>query len=116
MSREPAKQFFDDPIETVKEAASTLSDRGSRQRETAARGLRQAATVLHDNAGKFGGGRASSAAHRVADGIDSTATYLEDHDLSDMKEDMMQMCRRYPAQSLLSALAIGFLLGRALRR
>jgi hypothetical protein len=66
-------------------------------KEAANSGLHKAATVIHD-------------------GIDSTAAYLKDHDIADMGNDAMKVCRKYPAQAILSSLAIGFLVGRVLRR
>jgi len=137
MSRDTS-QFSSNPTETFKEVASdvrdTVSDFASqakdkanqmannaaegagRQRENAAKGLHRAATAIQDNADKLGSGRASEAARKVAGGIDSTASYLEDHDFSDMGKDVMNICRRHPAEAIIASLAIGFLAGRALKR
>src|SRR6185295_1252408 len=84
-------------------------------KENAAKGLHQAASAIHDRAGKIRNSRTSDAAHMVAQGIDSTATYVENHDLSDMGEDVMNVCRKYPVQAILTSLTVGFLLGRAIR-
>ena len=79
--------------------------------------LDRAASTLHENAARVPGGpRAVNAAHRLADGMSATSSYLREHDLEDMRDDALNFCRRYPAQTLISAGAVGFLLGRLLRR
>jgi ElaB/YqjD/DUF883 family membrane-anchored ribosome-binding protein len=138
MSRESTPHFSNDPTDTLKDVASdvrdTVSDFASqtkdkasqmanaasesagRQRENAAKGLHRAASAIQNSADKLGTGRASDAARKVAGGIDSTAAYLEEHDFSDMGKDVMNVCRRHPAEAIITSLAIGFLVGRALKR
>lgn len=138
MSREITPQYPSNPNETLKDVASdvkdtvsdfasqtkdkashlasTASETVSRQRENAAKGLHRAASAIQDNASKLGSGRASDAARKVAGGIDSTASYLEEHDFADMGKDVMNVCRRHPAEAIVASLAIGFLVGRALKR
>ena len=99
------------------QVASTVSDTVGRQRDNVAGGLDRMASTIHEKAGSLPGGqKAANAATSLADGMESTASYLRDHDLKDMRDSMAGMCRKYPAQSLLAAVAIGFLAGRALRR
>jgi hypothetical protein len=90
---------------------SSVSQTMDRQRETAAKGLDKAASSLHD-----GIGSAAKAGHGLADGMVSTASYIRDHNFSDMGNDLMEVCRRHPVQAIVSAAALGFLLGRAVRR
>jgi ElaB/YqjD/DUF883 family membrane-anchored ribosome-binding protein len=138
MSREITPQFPSNPNDTLKDTASDMrdsvtdfasqtkdkasqlassaSETASRQRENAAKGLHRAASAIQDSAGKLGSGRASDAARKVADGIDSTASYIEEHDFADMGKDVMNVCRRHPAEAIITSLAIGFLVGRALKR
>jgi hypothetical protein len=127
MSRESLPNFTSDPVGTVKDAASDLKDRATdmastvadaaaRQRTNAAKGLHTAASAIHDKAEKLGNAKASGAVHKVADGIDTTASYIEDNDFADMGEDVMNVARRHPGKAIITSLALGFLLGRALRR
>jgi len=96
---------------------STVSDTVGRQRDNVAGGLDRVASTIHEKAGSLPGGqKTANAANRLADGMESTASYLRDHDLKDMGDNMAGMYRKYPVQSLLSAAAIGFLVGRALRK
>jgi ElaB/YqjD/DUF883 family membrane-anchored ribosome-binding protein len=137
MSRETTSQFSNNPSEALRDVASDVkesvsdfasqtkdkaaqmanaaAETAARQRENAAKGLHRAASAIHDNADRITG-RASDAAHKVAGGIDTTATYLEEHNFSDMGKDVMDICRRHPAEAIITSLALGFLVGRALRR
>ena len=138
MSRDPMKRFddetfttkntgFDDVKDRVSDMASkvkdkadqvaeTMSEKMDQQRASAADNLKRFASAIHDNAESAPGGpKAVNLTHKVADGMESTASYLRDHDFSQMGKDIMDVCRRYPTQSLVAALAVGFLLGRSRR-
>jgi hypothetical protein len=119
-----AKDFGDkivDVTSKVKEKAGQMADKVSdtvdKTRDQAAEGLDRAASALHDNAEDIPGGpKVVSVAHTVADGMESAAQYLREANFEDMKEGLLETCRKYPGQTLLGALAIGFLVGRAVRR
>jgi ElaB/YqjD/DUF883 family membrane-anchored ribosome-binding protein len=96
------------------ESASETVDR---QRENVSSGLNKAASTLHEKATNIPGGpRAVSAVHRFADGMETTASYLREHDFADIRDDLISLCKRHPVQALVSAVAFGFLLGRSVRR
>jgi ElaB/YqjD/DUF883 family membrane-anchored ribosome-binding protein len=90
---------------------STVSGNLDRQRENAARGLDRAASSLHD-----GVGSAAKMGHGVADGMESTASYLRSHNFGEMGNDVMSLCRKHPVQALVSAAVLGFVMGRLIRR
>jgi len=90
---------------------STMSQTADRQRESAARGLDRAASSLHE-----GIGSAAKMGHGLADGMESTASYLRNHSFGDMGNDVVDLCKRHPVQALVSAAVLGFLVGRAIRR
>ena len=118
---EKLKDRVEDFTSRAKDKASqwttTASETADQQRENAAAGLERAASTVHEKAARMPGGpRAVNAAHRVADGMETTATYLREHNFADMRDDVINVCRRHPAQALLSAAALGFLLGSAIRR
>jgi ElaB/YqjD/DUF883 family membrane-anchored ribosome-binding protein len=97
----------------TKTASETLGQR----RENAAAGLERAASTLHEKAASIPGGpRTEKAAHRFADGMEATAAYLREHEFADMRDDLINVCRRHPTQALISAAAFGFLLGTAIKR
>jgi ElaB/YqjD/DUF883 family membrane-anchored ribosome-binding protein len=97
--------------EKASQFGSTVSQQADRQRENAAKGLDRAASSLHD-----GVGSAAKMGHGVADGMESTATYLRNHSFGDMGNDVMELCRKHPVQALVSAAVLGFLMGRVIRR
>jgi hypothetical protein len=103
--------------EKAGQVAETVSDTVDKTRVHAADGLDQAAATLHEKAGDIAGGpKVTSAAHTIADGMESVAGYLRETNFEDMKESALQTCRKYPVQTLIGALAVGFLVGRAIRR
>lgn len=93
------------------EFGTQVSSNLDRQRENAARGLDRAASSLHD-----GVGSAAKMGHGVADGMESTASYLRDHSFGEMGNDVMALCRKHPVQALVSAAVLGFVMGRLIRR
>ena len=100
------------------QVTSTVSDTMGRQRDNLAGGLDRVASTIHEKSGSLPGvgQKAADAANSLADGMESTASYLRDHNLKDMGNSLTGICRKYPVQSLISALAIGFLAGRAFRK
>src|SRR5262245_14332117 len=100
----------------VGQMADTASKTLDQQRQNAADTIGRAASAVHENADKMPGGhKVANLTHSVADGMESTASYLKRHDLAEMGKDLMDVCRRYPTQSLVAALAVGFLIGRSRR-
>jgi cell division septum initiation protein DivIVA len=80
------------------------------QRVPAAGGLDQTASTLHQQADKVAG-----VAHSAADKIQATADYVRHTDLKGMAEDVQDIVKRYPGQSLAAAAILGFLVARGLR-
>lgn len=127
--QEKTRQTFEDLKESASTTVASLKDRASqvaatvgekfeRQKEKAADRLNTVASTLHDKADSIaaGGTAAANAAHRVADGAESTASYLRDKGARDIGSDIVRVARNHPAEALACALAAGFLLGRASRR
>jgi ElaB/YqjD/DUF883 family membrane-anchored ribosome-binding protein len=118
---EKLKEKIEDIASRARDKAGQWTDAASetvdQQRETVSTGLDRAASTLHEKAERLpGGSQAVNAAHRIADGMESTASYLRQHDFADMRDDLVNVCRRHPVQALISAVAVGFLLGRSVRR
>jgi len=136
MSRDPLDPNFDerrsDNVEKLKDRLEDVASRAKdkaeqwsesasetvdRQRQNVSAGLDRAASTLHEKATNIPGGpKAVSAVHRLADGMETTASYLREHDVADMRDDFISLCKRHPVQALVSAVAFGFLLGRSVRR
>jgi hypothetical protein len=113
--REKASEFTSKVKERANQVGSSVSETVSRQRENAAGGLDRVASTLHNKASSVPA-QAERVAHKVAHGMESTASYLREHDFKDMGQDLVGVAKRHPAKALVSALAVGFLVGRAFKR
>mgnify|MGYP001334895623 FL=1 len=131
-TREQASQTSSDVMEESKRKASEMSSRAKEQfnkametgkskaeqaRVSAADGLERAASKVQETAGRLPGGeRVQGAVRSISTGMERSATYLREHDLTDMQSDVENFVRRHPGQSLIAALAAGFLLAQTIRR
>jgi ElaB/YqjD/DUF883 family membrane-anchored ribosome-binding protein len=79
-------------------------------RETAAGALDATASTLHSR-----GDQLSGAAHSAANKISATAEYVRQTNLKGMAEDVQDILKRYPTQTLVAAAVLGFLVARAFR-
>lgn len=76
-----------------------------------------AASTLHEKADQLpGGDTVARAAHSTADAMQWAADYLEGKGLREMADDLWQIAKRHPGATLLTALALGFVLARSLPR
>ena len=98
----------------VQEWGGTAEAKINERRTTAAGALESTAGKMH-HAADTGAQKFSSAVHSAAEGFQSTATYLREHDTRPMMSDLEDVVRKRPGQSLLIAAAVGFLMGRAFR-
>ncbi len=102
--------------EKVSDLGRQATDQIDAKRAPAAEGLESAASSLHEKAESLPGGETvKGVAHSAADKLESTAGYIRQHDVKAMMSDVEDMVRRNPGPSLLVAVAIGFLVGRAFR-
>jgi len=86
-------------------------DKLDESRETAAGALDATASTLHSR-----GDQISGAAQSAANKIHATANYVRQTNLKGMVDDIEDVLKRYPAQTLAAAAVLGFLVGRAFRR
>jgi ElaB/YqjD/DUF883 family membrane-anchored ribosome-binding protein len=106
---------------TVKDKAAAIGQGAAQKidekREPAASALESAASTVHEKAERLaaGGETVSRLAHRTAERLQNTADYVREHDTRAMMNDVEQFVKGHPAQSLVAAAALGFLVGRAFR-
>jgi ElaB/YqjD/DUF883 family membrane-anchored ribosome-binding protein len=100
-----------DVKEKVTNFGQKAADKIDDSRESAAGALDQTAASLHS-----GGDKLSGVVHSAADKIQATADYVRRTDLKGMAEDVQDLVKRYPGQSLAAAAILGFLVARGLRR
>lgn len=99
---------------TAADWGRTAASAVDRNMKTAAGALQNTATAIRDRVPASG--KVNELATATADKIETTARYLRDHDTQDMVAGVESLVRRNPGASLASALAVGFLIGTALRR
>ena len=79
-------------------------------REPAASALERTSSALHTKSDSV-----ASAAHATADKLKATADYVREHNFSEMADDVTDLVKRYPGQSLAAAAILGFLVARVMR-
>ena len=100
----------------VSDAGRQATEQIDAKRGPAAEALESAASTIHEKAENLPGGETvKSVAHSAAEKLESTAGYIREHDVKAMLSDVEDMVRRNPGPSLLIAVAVGFLIGRAFR-
>lgn len=96
------------------EYGQKAQDQADKGVEKAAEGMQSAAEKIRERT--YGqDGFTAQAGTRVADTMESTATYLRDHDTAEMLDDVEKYVREHPMQALAGALVGGFVIARLLR-
>lgn len=93
--------------------ASTAGQKVDHAREAVGGGLESFANQIREKAPHEG--MIGSSAESVADSVRAAGEFIREHDLADMGKEMTNLVRRYPVQSLLIGIGIGFLLARSTR-
>jgi ElaB/YqjD/DUF883 family membrane-anchored ribosome-binding protein len=103
--------------EKTKEQATQVKDRAMEQAESgkqrAASGLHSAAEQLRTRAGEEG--TTGQVATKAADTMERSASYLQEHEVSEIWDDFERMVKDHPMQAAAGALVAGFVLGRIMR-
>jgi len=102
-------------------AKNTAADWGRTAATTVDRNLQSAAGALENTASALrdrvpASGKVNEIATATAGKIEDTARYLREHDTRDMVAGVETLVRRNPGASLAAALAVGFLIGTAMRK
>jgi uncharacterized protein YjbJ (UPF0337 family) len=103
-------------------AGGTVAGMAAKAREfgtTAASKAKAAAPVLGEKIGSLASvirkkapheGRLGTSATKVAGGLESASSYLQEKKFEHLGEDLRGLVRRYPLQSILAGFGLGFLL------
>ena len=78
-------------------------------------GLEKTAQRVHETVDRKGN-ELMDFAHRTTDRLESAAGYLSSCDRQQIWKDATDFCRRYTTQTMVAALVVGILTGRAFRR
>lgn len=92
------------------EAASHAKSKFDSARKPVADKLHEAADGVRKHADRISG-----AAESAADRLEASADYIKSRDARRMAQDLVGVIKRHPAQSLLIAGVIGYLVARAFR-
>jgi ElaB/YqjD/DUF883 family membrane-anchored ribosome-binding protein len=95
-------------IHRIKESVSEIASRAKEAgRKTT--GIHHVAKSIPD------GERLSEFTRDIARKVGAAAGYLTRSDLNRMGRDTVRLCRQFPAQTIATAMAVGFLIGRKRR-
>lgn len=108
-------------MEASAQAKEKLAEKGTQLVEKADETLNNVGERVHDLADTVrknapAEGKIGHQMGKVADGLDSSADYLTDHNLNEIQADVTNLIRKYPKQSLAAGFLLGFLMGAALSR
>ena len=101
--------------ESMEELGRSAGRRLDEARDETGGALHSAASSVRTT-GRKGCEAIDGLATGVADRLDATASYVEDHDLRDVLAGLRRFGRRHLTGSLVAAVAVGFLAGTALSR
>jgi ElaB/YqjD/DUF883 family membrane-anchored ribosome-binding protein len=93
-----------------REGVSNVTAGGQRPLQSMAEGIGSAAERIREKAPQEG--RAGRVAERVAQTLENGSRYLSEHDVPEIADDVTQLVKRYPMQTMWVGLGVGFLLGR----
>lgn len=124
-----AQEKLADVGSTVRERAGTMKDSLADALESGADKLRQRVHTSPSSGGgaqlagatsagavtTTDGGRVTVVGDRVADGMQSTADWLREADLDSLKTGVERQVKEHPGRTLLIAVGLGYLLGKAFR-
>ena len=120
-----AREKLADVGSTARERAGNLKDSLADALESSADKLRQraggqggqlAGTTGTSSVALEGDGRVSDVANRVAGGMQASADWLRDADIDGLKMGIEKQVKEHPGRTLLIAVGLGYLLGKALRK
>jgi ABC-type transporter Mla subunit MlaD len=108
----------------VAQAKSKASEFGQKaadafddKRDDFARGINSAASSVRDRAETLPGGeKVARAARTAADAMETAGEYVRDNDLKSMFSDVAKIVKKHPGATLLTAIALGFLVSRTWSR
>ena len=116
--------------ERLSDVGSTVRDRAGQAKNSLADALEAGAERLRNRGGQqlagstgYGegsvapdGGRVAEIGDRVAGGLQSSADWLREADLDGLRQGVEKQVRENPGRTLLIAVGLGYLLGKAFRR
>ena len=109
-----AANAYDSAKTKVQELGTAAAEKVGGATKAVGEKMSSLAGTLRESAPKEG--TISSAAQTVATQLDNAGSYLQDHTFENMARDVTGLIRRYPIQSLLIGVGIGYLFSRRSER
>jgi uncharacterized protein YjbJ (UPF0337 family) len=109
-----AANAYGDAQSKVQEVSSAAAEKMGDATKTVGEQMSSLAGTIRDNAPQEG--VIGSAAKTVANQLDDAGAYLQDNTFDNMARDISGLVRRYPMQSLLIGLGIGYLFSQRSKR
>jgi hypothetical protein len=130
--KDKARNIAGTAQERLADVGSTVRERAATAKDSLADALESGAEKLrHRSQGSQGGelagattagsvatgdGRVAQVTDRLAVGMDVTADWLRDADLDNLKSGIERQVKEHPGRTLLIAVGLGYLLGKAMRK
>ena len=95
----------------AQELGATAASKASEAATAVGEQMGSLAGVIRDNAPREGA--IATAATAVAGGLESASSYLQEKEYENIVTDLTALVRRYPVQSLLVGVGLGYLLARS---
>jgi hypothetical protein len=124
-----AKNVAGNAQERLSDVGSTVRDRAGQAKNSLADALEAGAERLRGRGGQLAGptgygdssvttdsGRVAELGDRVAGGLQSSADWLREADLDGLRQGVEKQVKENPGRTLLIAVGLGYLLGKAFRR
>jgi len=109
-----AQDVASNVAQKAQDLASQAADRTDDALSTVGEKMSSLAGTIRESVPREG--TMGSAATAVADSLQAGGRYLQEHDLSDMTEELASLVRRHPMQSVLLGFGVGCLVGMTLAR
>src|SRR5207249_480899 len=98
----------------AEDAASFVGKKAEDATSSVGCGMKSLADTIREKGPE--GGTLGAAGNAVADTLESSGRYLQEHGLSGIGEDMANLIKRNPIPALLVGIGLGFLIARATTR
>ena len=108
--RDRAGNLKDTLADALETGADKLRARGPQAAEQLAGSVGAGSTALTDD------GRMTEVTERVAGGMQATADWLREADMDGLRTGIERQVKEHPGRTLLMAVGLGYLLGKALRK
>ena len=112
--KENAQRNVESAVASVREMGEEAATRVGQAASSMGGRIRHAADTVRETTSSDG--PVAHAANSVADKLDRLGGYLEEQDLAGVRDDVEGVIRRYPVETLLVGLGVGYLLARRLYR